>query len=53
MIGSVLTGKELGKFRWLARTPRSALQWRAALKCRLKIKNYHFGAKRWGLAGLL
>ena len=53
MIGPVLAGKDLGKFRWLARQPtlRVAMARGAEMQVE-KLKNYHFGSKRWGLAGL-
>ena len=53
MIGPVLAGKDLGKFIWLGRkpTPRVAIAHGAEMQVE-KLKNYHFGAKRWGLAGL-
>ena len=53
MIGPVLAGKDLDKFRWLARkpTPHVAMVRGGEIQVE-KLKNYHFGAKRWGLAGL-
>ncbi len=53
MIGPVLAGKDLYKFRWLARkpTPRIAMARGAEMQVE-KLKKYHCGAKRWGLADL-
>jgi hypothetical protein len=36
----------------LRESKRRVLQWRAALKCRLKIKDHPFGGMRWVLAVL-
>ena len=53
MIGPMLAGIDLGKFRWFARKPRPRVAMVRGAEMQVeKLKNYHFGAKRWGLAGL-
>jgi len=53
MIGPVLAGKDLDKFRWLARKPTQHVGMAHSAEMQVeKLKNYHFGAKIWGLAGL-